>query len=70
MEITTLSNLVSLAIEVSGLGFEANDAKLSEEEFNQVVTEIFNKIDMLQKWKRDGRTHFQLLCIIVVSYCV
>ena len=55
MEITTLSNLVSLAIEVSGLSFEANDSNISEGSFELIVEEIFDKIDMLKKWKRKGK---------------
>ena len=50
MEITTLSNLIALAIEVSGLNFEATDAHLSAEAFNDVVAALFDKIDRLSKW--------------------
>ena len=54
MEITTLSNLVSLASDISGLSFEAPDAKLSRETFNQIVGDIYDKIDMLKRWNRSG----------------
>ena len=53
MEITTLSNLMSLASDVSGHSFDAQDAKLSEDTFTQVVEDVFDKIDMLHKWNRD-----------------
>ena len=48
MEITTLSNLMSLASDVSGHSFDSPDAKLSEESFTKVVADSFDKIDMLQ----------------------
>ena len=56
MEVTTLSNLVALALEVSGLDYEANDAtnKVTEAEFNKLVDDIFTKIENLKKWKRNG----------------
>ena len=52
MEITTLSNLMSLATDVSGHSFDSPDAKLSEESFTKVVADSFDKIDMLHKWNR------------------
>ena len=71
MEITTLSNLMgrfylvnqhivqtcftALATQTSGLSFTAEDAKLSQEAFNQIVEDIFAKIDMLQKWNRQQK---------------
>ena len=53
MEITTLSNLVSLAIEITGFNLEAADANLNEETFNLTIKEIFNKISILEKWQRE-----------------
>ena len=52
MEITTLSNLMSVATDVSGHSFDSPDAMLSEEAFTKVVADIFDKIDMLHKWNR------------------
>ena len=54
MEVVTLSNLVSLASEISGVEFSAPDAKYSEEQFAQLVRDIFDKINLLQKWNRNG----------------
>ena len=50
MEIATLSNLISLASEISGLSFSAEDAKLSEEAFINLVEDTFKKIDILHRW--------------------
>ena len=47
-----MSNLVSLAIKISGLNLEASDAHLSQEQFSEIVTEIFDKITLLGKWER------------------
>ena len=55
MEITTLSNLVALASQLSNIDFSAPDAKLSEEAFFQLVKNIFIKINLLPKWNRTGR---------------
>ena len=52
MEITTLSNLVSLAIQVSGLGLDTNDAHISKTQFTEIVETIFDKISNLDKWNR------------------
>ena len=54
MEITTLSNLVSLALELSGLHYNAVNANFSETDFNHLIDKIFDQIDMLQKWKKSG----------------
>ena len=54
MEIATLSNLMCLASEVSGIDFSAEDAKLSEEAFTAMVKDIFANISLLQKWNRNG----------------
>ena len=51
MEITTLSNLVALASEVSGLSYEANDAHLAKDTFDDIIDTIFDKIDLLKKWE-------------------
>ena len=51
MEITTLSNLVALAIEVSQLSYEATDAHLTKDAFDDIVDAIFDKIDLLKKWE-------------------
>ena len=51
MEITTLSNLVALAIEVSQLSYEATDAHLTKDAFENIVDAIFDKIDLLKKWE-------------------
>jgi frataxin-like iron-binding protein CyaY len=64
MEIATLSNLIWLASEISGLSFSAEDAKLSEEAFINLVEDTFAKIDTLPRWSQDGMPihllHFQL----------
>ena len=54
MEITTLSNLMALAAKISGLNFEASDAYLTEDAFNEVVNDIYDKIDILSKWETSG----------------
>ena len=55
MEICTLSNLLALAEEVSGLQSDAENASLSKEKFHAIVKDIFNQIDLFSKWKRKGR---------------
>ena len=57
MEIATLSNLVCLASEVSGVDFTADDAKLSAEDFGAIVDKIFAEISLLEKWSRECRFH-------------
>ena len=52
MEITTLANLVAIAIETSGFNLEGNDAHLCEEAFTGLVKDIFDKISVLGKWER------------------
>jgi hypothetical protein len=54
MEITTLSNLISLALELSGLHYNAVNANFTETDFNHLIDKIFDQIDMLQKWKKSG----------------
>ena len=54
MEITTLSNLVSLALELSGLHYNTVNTNFSETDFNHLIDKIFDQIDMLQKWKKSG----------------
>ena len=54
MEIATLSNLMCLASEVSGIDFAAEDAKLSQEAFAAMVRDIFANISLVQKWSRNG----------------
>ena len=51
MEVTTLSNLVALAVTVSGLQLNATDAHLTEEAFDDIIEEVFNAIDLLSKWE-------------------
>ena len=46
--------VTALASQTSGLSFTADDAKFSPEAFNKLVKDIFEKIDMLQKWSRDN----------------
>ena len=61
MEVTTLSNLVALAIKVSGLNFDATVAHLNEEAFNNIIEGVYNTIDLLNKWETradiDGEGH-------------
>ena len=54
MEIATLSNLMSLTSEVSGIEFSADDAKLSKEAFAAIVKDIFSNISLLQRWNKNG----------------
>ena len=54
MEITTLSNLLALTSQLSGIDYSLADAKFSEEAFTQLVKTIFMKINVLQKWVRNG----------------
>ena len=54
MEITTLSNLIALTSQLSGIDYSSADAKFSEEAFTQLVKTIFMKINVLQKWVRNG----------------
>ena len=61
MEIATLSNLMCLASEVSGVDFSAEDAKLSKDAFSAMVRDIFANISLLQKWNRNG-TIFLTIC--------
>ena len=71
MEIATLSNLMSLASEVSGVDFNADDAKLSAENFEAIVDDIFAKISLLQKWSKEGRfyiTSFSLYDNRLISF--
>ena len=60
MEITTLSNLMALASDTTGISFDAGDAKLSGEEFYEIIREIYDKIDMLKKWTREGKQFLSL----------
>ena len=52
MEITTKSNLVALATELSGLSFDGHDAHISEDTFIATVKDIFDKVTILGKWER------------------
>ena len=56
MEVTTLSNLVALGLEISGLEYDADTVDITEADFNQLVDTIFDSLDMHQKWKRNGMT--------------
>ena len=57
MEVTTLSNLVALASEVSGLGLDTEDANITENAFKQIVSEVYARIDGLGKWLPAGSDH-------------
>ena len=54
MEVTTLSNLVALAVHVSGLDIEATEARFNEEAFNNLINTVFNSMDTLRKWEDGG----------------
>ena len=54
MEVTTLSNLVALAMHISGLDFNDDAVNYTEADLYTLVDAIYNKIDMHQKWNRDG----------------
>ena len=49
MEITTLSNLVALACNVSGIDFNS-ERTITGDEFKHLVAEIYTKIEGLSKW--------------------
>ena len=51
---------MALASDTSGISFDAGDAKLSGEEFYEIIREIYDKIDMLKKWTRDGKQFLSL----------
>ena len=60
MEIVTLSNLVALAVEISGLNFEGDDAHLTETAFTEVVKGIFDRINLLGKWEKKGKRKYEI----------
>ena len=60
MEVTTLSNLLALAIEISGLDYEDDAATINETDFNKLVDDIFNTISTLQKWSMKGMVYTTL----------
>ena len=75
MEVVTLSNVVALASEISGVPFSASDAKFSEEQFAQLVDDIHAKINLLQKWEKNGNSSmlishllFDTSCFLFFSY--
>ena len=53
MEVTTVSNLVALAVNLSGLNIEATEARFDEEAFNNLIDTVFLSIDTLNKWEDD-----------------
>ena len=53
MEVTTVSNLVALAVNLSGLNIEATEARFDEEAFNNLIATVFLSIDALSKWEDD-----------------
>ena len=53
MEVTTLSNLVALAINISALKTD-EDANFSEDQFDKLLDDIYDRIEMLSKWDRNG----------------
>ena len=54
MEITTLSNLLALAMEISGLDFADDATNVNETDFNKLVDDIFDTISTLQRWTMKG----------------
>ena len=54
LEICSLSNLVALAQQISGISVQAKDTSLSEMQFRDIVDSIFLQIDMFSKWRKDG----------------
>ena len=57
MELCTISNLVALAEEISGLSSENvnTDANLTKQKFDKLIDDIFKKIDCFTKWDRGNR---------------
>ena len=54
MEVCTIINLLALASEISGHKLGDIDAKASEEDFNLLVENIFEKINLLEKWEESA----------------
>ena len=52
MEICTLINLVALSCEVSGHSLDEDDAKLTKDDFTNLVDKIYETIDLLKKWSQ------------------
>ena len=50
MEVCTLINLVAMASQESNHNIDEEDAKLTEEGFNNIVKTIYRKTDLLKKW--------------------
>ena len=69
MEVVTLSNVVALASEISGVPFSASDAKFSEEQFVQLVDDIQAKINLLQKWERNGNNSILVISHLLSDTC-
>ena len=70
MEITTLSNLLALAMEISGLDFADDATNVNETDFNKLVDDIFDTISTLQRWTMKGMGRCYLLsdtCYLILA---
>ena len=54
MEVCTVSNLVALAMEISGLPYREDTTEFTEAHFHHLVDTIFDNINNFQKWNRKG----------------
>ena len=54
MELSTLSNLVALAEEICCNNAQNLNADLTEEQFKQLVLDIFKELDLFSRWKKGG----------------
>ena len=52
MELCTNSNVIAYTERLTGLSTELDDAKLTEEQFNDAVNDLFKKTSDLSKWEK------------------
>ena len=49
-EVTTIINLITLVCSQSGLNMVNEDAGYSRQQFEQLVSNVFRAVDLLDKW--------------------
>ena len=64
MEVCTISNLVALAVELSGLDYNEDSTGFTEADFHCLVDKIFEKTNNIQKWQRKGLTCMNILSFL------
>ena len=52
MEVTTISNVVALAVEIGA--DQVGSANFTPEAFKLIVMKLFDKINLFSKWNRTG----------------